>query len=331
MDVDGYPLAPPSEFLVALCRKVVDDGETFVSNDASYPAGLPEPKEPAEQFRNCIVAPVQLLKNFNGIVLIADKIDGDFEREDIETVLHVGDQAGVAIENQRLQRSLENAYFAIVGVLADAVEAKDPYTSGHCEMVARYARRTADQLQLSAPERGAACYGGLLHDVGKIGVSDGVLNKPGTLLPEEWDLMRSHVRVGRDLLARVPVLSQVADVVLHHHESYDGKGYPEGLQGEQISLAARIVCVVDAYCAMIAKRCYKDSMTREQARAELLRCRGTQFDPRVVDAFLLVLDSPDDLGDLDEPSGCGLPLEASQAEDFSHVLKAVAEVAGKQA
>src|SRR4030095_11402518 len=111
---------------------------------------------------------------------------------------------------------------------------------------------------LTDAERGLVCYGGLLHDVGKIGVSDGVLNKPGRLMPEEWELMRSHVRVGRDLLGHVPALEQVADVVLHHHERYDGGGYPDGLKGEEIPLTSRIVCVADAYCAMIAKRSYKE-------------------------------------------------------------------------
>ncbi len=182
--------------------------------------------------------------------------------------------------------------------------------------MARYSRLTARRLNLSDSDRGIVCYGELLHDVGKIGISDGVLNKPGKLLPEEWELMRSHVRVGRDLLARVPMLDRVADVVLHHHESYDGKGYPEGLSGEQISLAARIVCVTDAYCAMISMRSYKASSTPEQARAELVRCRGTQFDPAVVDAFLSVLDNPEPEEDEPEFSGfAGL-----YANDFRFVV-----------
>ena len=249
-----------------------------------------------------------MLKQFSGVVLIADKLQGDFDADDVDTVLSVGDQAAVAVENQRLQRDLQDVYLAIVGILADAVEAKDPYTKGHCELVARYARLTAEQMLVNDTVRSIACYGGLLHDIGKIGVSDGILNKPGKLLPEEWDLMRCHVRVGRDLLAPVQALDQVADVVLHHHEAYDGNGYPDGLKGEEISAAARIVCVADAYCAMISKRSYKESHTQEQAKAELLRCRGSQFDPAVVDAFLAVLESPqaEELG-CAHGSGCDVP------------------------
>lgn len=317
VDVDGYPQAPPSPFIRSLCRKVLDDQQTFLCNGPECFADLPEPGRPVEHFRNCVVAPVVLLKNLNGVVIIADKIDGDFDDADAEVVLSVGDQASVAVENQRLQRELTGAYFAIVGVLADAVEAKDPYTQGHCELVARYARRTAARLGLSDAERSIVCYGGLLHDIGKIGISDGVLNKPGKLLPEEWDLMRSHVRVGRDLLARVPVLGSVSDVVLHHHERYDGHGYPEGLEGEAISLPARIVCVADAYCAMISKRSYKESATDAEARAELLRCKGTHFDPAVVDAFLAVLDAPEDEEEL--PERCGLLPGEGDGDDF-HLL-----------
>ncbi len=316
VEVDGYPRAAPSPFLRALCARVLDDEKSFVANRPEELAGLPERPGPGERFRNCLAAPAVLLKEFNGIVILADKAGGDFDEEDVEQVLSVGDQAAVAVENQRLHHDLVKAYFAIVGVLADAVEAKDPYTHGHCELVAHYARRVAERLNLSPAERSVACYGGLLHDVGKIGVSDGVLNKPGKLMPEEWELMRSHVRVGRDLLAHVPALEHVAGVVLHHHERYDGGGYPEGLQGESIPLPARIVGVADAYCAMISKRSYKESMNPAEARAELVRYKGIQFDPRVVDAFLAVLDEEAE----EQPHGGTPPPVLGDPDDFRLIL-----------
>lgn len=317
VDVDGYPKAPPSPFLIDLCQKVLSDQESFVCNGDDCAASFAQEPGPGERFQNILAAPVVLLKNLNGIVIVGDKLNGDFDQDDVETVISVGDQAGVVLENHQLQRDLQGAYLSIVSVLADAVEAKDPYTSGHCELVARLSRRTARRLGLDSIERGIVSYGGLLHDVGKIGVSDGILNKPGKLLPEEWDLMRSHVRVGRDLLKRVPLLERVADVVLHHHENFDGTGYPDGLAGETISLPARIVKVVDAYCAMISRRSYKESMSEEEARNELLRCRGTQFDPAVVDAFLSVLDKPR----LDEEEDL-FPGEPHLAfsEDFKYVV-----------
>jgi putative nucleotidyltransferase with HDIG domain len=315
VDVDGYPADPPSPFVAGLCRRVLDDRDTFVCNAPACPDELPPPARDGERFHNLLAAPVVLMDDLNGVVIVGDKLAGDFDDGDVDTVLGVGDQAMVAVRNRHLQRELEGAYLAVVGVLADAVEAKDPYTSGHCELVARYSRLTARRLGLPDPDRAAAFYGGLLHDVGKIGVSDGILNKPGKLLPEEWDLMRSHARIGRDLLTRVPALNRVADVVHHHHESFDGTGYPDGLRGADIGLVARIVCVADAYCAMTSKRSYKESLVRPAARAELLRCRGTQFDPAVVDAFLAVLDEPA------EPDPADDGLTDPFAADFRHLLE----------
>ena len=130
-----------------------------------------------------------------------------------------------------------------------------------------------------------------MHDIGNIGVSDGVLNKPGPLLDAERDLIRMHAEIGQDLLRELPVLEAVSGVVRHHHERYDGSGYPDGLQGDGIPVAARIVAVVDAYGAMLAPRSYRASLSVEQACQELRKCAGTQFDPHVVDVFLAALDS----------------------------------------
>lgn len=306
VDVDGYPQAPPSEFITTLCRKALEERDTIVCNEGDI-SSLPQPKKPGEQFYNCAIAPVVLLKNLDGIVIVADKVQGDFNEEDVETLLSVGDQAAVAVENVRLQRELQSAYLATVSMLADAVEAKDPYTHGHCEMVSRYCRLVAERMAMDDHSRSVVCYAALLHDVGKIGVSDGVLNKPGPLLPEERELVRSHVRVGHDLIQRVPALRSVAEVVLHHHEWYDGTGYPDGLKGDDIPLAARIVGVVDAFCAMTTKRSYKEAYSEEEARHELERCAGTQFDPKVVKAFLEMLDGPHSQDmDSNEAAECGV-------------------------
>lgn len=185
------------------------------------------------------------------------------------------------------------AYVATIAILADAVQAKDPYTHGHCEQVSQYARAAAERLGLSETDLRVTCYAALLHDVGKIGVSEGVLNKPGPLLPEERTLVESHVRIGHDLLNGVPALRDVASAVLYHHERYDGRGYPEGLAGERIPMASRIVAVVDAYCAMLDARSYKEAYPPERARAELIRCSGSQFDPQVVQAVLRAIDEVD--------------------------------------
>ena len=301
--IEGYPQAELSPFLEGLCRRVLQQNEPLVCNDGAGdgPEGLPAPDRADERFRNYVASPVVLMRNLDGVVVVADKATGGFHPEDVETLLSVGDQAAVAVENRHLEKALQSAYVSTVSMLADAVEAKDPYTHGHCEMASRFARLVADRLELPDRERAVVCYAALLHDVGKIGVSDGVLHKPGPLLPEEVELMRAHVRVGHDLLSSVPALEGVADVVLHHHERFDGTGYPDGLAGEEIPLPARIVSVVDAYCAMITRRAYKEAYSAAEARQELVRCSGTQFDPAIVEVFLAVLDSGESADTDDDP------------------------------
>ncbi len=291
----------PSPFARALAERVLRaEDETFTYNSPEDFAALTTEIKNTE-FRNCITASVVLLRDLDGVLIAADKEGGDFDADDADMLVHVGSQAGAAVENARLRRELEEAYRTVIGVLADAMRAKDPYTHGHSASVARLALRIARHLDLSPEECNVACYGALLHDIGKIGISDGVLNKPGTLLPEERELVRAHVRIGHDLLRRVPALVAVGHVLLHHHEWYDGNGYPDGLVGESIPLIARIVAVVDCYSAMTTKRSYKEALTHDEARAELMRCAGTQFDPRVVGAFLAVDDAPEPDADDDDP------------------------------
>jgi HD-GYP domain-containing protein (c-di-GMP phosphodiesterase class II) len=265
---------------------------------------------PDEQFREGVAVPVTIRGGPCGVIIALDR-DGEFHQEEVTTLLNVGTEAGVAVENARLRLDLQRAYTATISMLADTVSAKDPYTQGHCEQVSQYARLAAERLELSVEEKRIACYAALLHDVGKIGVSDGVLNKPGPLIAEERKLVEAHVRIGHDLLAGIPALREVASAVLYHHEWWDGSGYPEGRAGEDIPIASRIVAVVDAYCAMLDKRSYKDAFTPEQARAELHRCAGTQFDPHIVDVVLGAIDQADaaeaaDPLDPDARSGCGI-------------------------
>lgn len=304
VDVDGYPQAPPSPFVRALCDKVLQDGGSYVWNTADPVEALPEKPGSGEDFRTLAAVPVAILQGFSGIVIVADKPGADFAEEDIQALIHVGDQSSIAIQNSRLRRDLEGAYVATIATLADAVEAKDPYTHGHCQMVARHALRLARRLGLAESEQSIAGHAGLLHDVGKIGISDSILNKPGALLPEERELMKVHSRLGYDMLRHVAALEPVADAVLHHHEWFDGTGYPDGLHGEAISLVARIISVADAYSAMKTRRSYKEPYTEERTRNELSRCAGTQFDPEIVTVYLTLLDEmdPDELDDLENCS-----------------------------
>lgn len=290
VDVPASDGDVPSPFIEGIVRKVLESGDAVHWTAESPPEGLLPGED--EQFREGVAVPVTMRGGPCGVIIALDR-DGEFHEEDVTNLLNVGTEAGVAVENARLRLDLQKAYMATISMLANTVSAKDPYTQGHCEQVSQYARIAAERLDLTTEERRIACYAALLHDVGKIGVSDGVLNKPGPLIAEERKLVEAHVRIGHDLLVGIPALRDVAAAILYHHERWDGTGYPEGRAGEAIPVASRIVAVVDAYCAMLDKRSYKEAYSPAQARAELVRCAGTQFYPKIVEVVLAAIDEAD--------------------------------------
>ena len=243
-----------------------------------------------EPIRACMVAPVSLLDEFDGVVIVADKRFGEFREVDARQLLSVGEDASVAARNQHLQTELGLTYTRIVQLLAAVIQTQDPPTHEHSLHTAALAARTAARLGLEPNDTAVACYAALLHDIGKIGVDSSILNKPGPLSDTEREVVKSHVAIGRDIIGRVPALAEVAEAVYRHHEWYDGTGYPDGVGGDQLPMPACIVAVVDAFSAMITRRSYKDAYPLEHARQELADGAGTQFMPDVVQAFLEVLD-----------------------------------------
>ena len=191
-------------------------------------------------------------------------------------------------EIERLRKKEQETYYEIMKSLAQEVHAKDPYTFGHIHQVESLGVMTAEEmgLDLSGRKKAILSAGLLLHDVGKIGIPDNILKKPGALDSEEWKVMRTHVEKGVKILEPLSDFKEVAEIVRCHHECYDGSGYPRGLQGEQIPIEARIVSVVDAFHAIVSTRCYREGRSIETALQELQRNAGTQFDPQVVGAFL---------------------------------------------
>jgi len=185
---------------------------------------------------------------------------------------------------------LRDAYRGTAFLLGDVVEADDAYTGVHSRDVVDLALRVADGLELGARERRDLEFAALLHDVGKVRVPNEIINKPGPLSDEERRVMERHTVEGEQLLLRVGgLLGEIGRVVRSCHERWDGKGYPDGLAGEQIPLLARIVSCCDAYNAMTSDRSYRKALPAAQAQAELVACSGTQFDPRVVDALVASL------------------------------------------
>ncbi|TDA70561.1 MAG: HD-GYP domain-containing protein [Clostridia bacterium] len=201
------------------------------------------------------------------------------------------DQAGkLATANQR---NLE-LFVSILKAMMAAVEAKDTYTRGHSERVTGYALAIGRELGLGETEIRSLFCAAILHDIGKIGVPGELLRKPGPLDPQEYEIVKSHPALGASMLEGIEFLRDLLPVIAHHHEWYNGKGYPDGLAGKDIPLGARIIAVADAYDAMISERPYRCVRSPAQAKDELNRCRGTQFDPELVDAFLRVLEREGD-------------------------------------
>lgn len=170
----------------------------------------------------------------------------------------------------------------MVDALTTALDAKNSYTCGHSERVAILSLLLANTMGLSPAEQTRIHIGAHLHDIGKIGIPDAILNKQGKLTDDEFSIIRQHPEIGDTIVSKLRVFHSVGDIVRHHHERFDGKGYPDGLRGQDISLGARIVAVADAFDAMTSTRAYRQVFTLSQALEETKRCRGTQFDPDIV-------------------------------------------------
>jgi HD-GYP domain-containing protein (c-di-GMP phosphodiesterase class II) len=181
---------------------------------------------------------------------------------------------------------LQRLFTGSIKALAQALEAKDEYTQGHSARVAEESVNIARYLSLSDTEIQRMWLAGYLHDIGKIGIKEAVLNKPGKLNEEEWHLIQQHPVVAGRILGPIPELSDIIDIIVHHHERYDGSGYPDGLEGNAIPLGARILAVADTYDALTSRRPYRDSLTLEEAHRILEEAAGTYLDPVIARAFL---------------------------------------------
>jgi putative nucleotidyltransferase with HDIG domain len=178
--------------------------------------------------------------------------------------------------------------------LSKAVDAKDKYTNDHSQRVAKYASWLARELGKSKKEQDDLYIIGLLHDVGKIGVHEEIINKPGRLTDEEYEEIKTHSTVGYEILKVITEMPDAAKCARWHHERYDGRGYPDGLSGNDIPEEARIICVADAYDAMTSRRAYQALKPQADVRDEIERCKGTQFDPVIADAMLRIIDADKD-------------------------------------
>ncbi len=282
MATEGFEHDPAhSGVAQRFAREVIASDQTVREESPT----LPMDSTPADrEIENLLAIPIYLRDKFSGVVVLANKPGGFTDYED-DVLLALGDHAGAALHNERLHGELRASYIATVAMLAEAVEAKDPFLRSHSFDATRHVSSVARRMGMSRKEREDLVFGSLLHDVGKIGISERILLKPGPLTAQERSLIELHPRIGYRIVQQVPALRGVAPAILHHHERFDGAGYPSKLTGEEIPLQARIIAVADAFCAMTTDRPYKDAWTVEQALAELERCAGTQFDPEIVRLF----------------------------------------------
>ncbi|BCR04419.1 two-component system response regulator [Desulfuromonas versatilis] len=200
-------------------------------------------------------------------------------------------EAKVREQTQRIRTTLDelqDAYDSTLAALVRSLDAREKETGSHSERVRSYTLALAEVLGVEQGRRDDLAMGALLHDIGKVGVSDNILLKPGKLDEQEWEVMRRHSRIGYDIICGVRFLDKAAEVVLSHHERYDGGGYPDGLKGEEIPLGARIFAIADTLDAMTSDRPYRKALPFQAVVDELKRCSGTQFDPRMVEAFLSI-------------------------------------------
>lgn len=243
-----------------------------------------------------------------GWLLAANPLDGrPFAATEVEILQPVASLIATQHNNARLYADLKELLFGVIRALTAAIDAKDPYTSGHSERVARIAVRLAEELGMPANQRSDLYLMGLLHDVGKIGIDDHVLKKTGPLTPDEYRQIQAHVEIGVHILSDLKKLHHLLPGVLHHHESLDGSGYPAGLAGDQIPLEARILAVADSFDAMSSTRPYRRRMTPMQIDDILKKGAGKQWDPKIVAALF----------------GCRMDIEAIRQKGLGESLQLV--------
>jgi putative nucleotidyltransferase with HDIG domain len=219
-----------------------------------------------------------------GVLNISKFTDPPFTTSDLQIASVLASQVVTAMENASLYEGLRESYFRTVQALVAAVEAKDPYTRWHSTNVAKYAVAIARDLGLSPSQLEEIHIAAILHDVGKIGISERIISKPDHLSPEEYALMKDHPAHGIRILEPIGFASNIVTAIYQHHERYDGKGYPRGLAGGEIGLPARILAVADTIDAMVSERPYRGSISTERVLQELEGESGLQFDPEIARA-----------------------------------------------
>ncbi len=267
-----------------------------------------------DKVRSAVFTPFLYNGQLYGVIGLLSFSDKPFTYNDMQLLSTIASQAATEMHNTDLFNQLEDIYIDTVKAFVQAIEAKDSYTKGHSENVADYAIAIAREMGMDEERLKTLKTASLLHDIGKIGIKEEILNKPSRLNNDEYEHIKQHPHIAFQILEHVPTLKEIADIILYHHEKYDGTGYLMGLQGEDIPLEARILAVVDTFDAMTSSRPYREAASLETARTELLKNAGTQFDPRIVEIFVGILDRGE-LGGLISKQKAKPPVDVDEDAD----------------
>ena len=268
---------------------VAHHGKPLIVNDVSKDERFNKSVDESTGFltKSIICAPLIVHRKIIGVIEVLNKLDErNFSGHDLEALVSVASTAAMSIENVRLHQAVLDAYKGTIKALAAAIDAKDACTRGHSQRVTEYALMGAHSLSLSKEDMEVIEYAGILHDIGKIGIPDSTLTKPGALNAAEQEILSMHPLIGANMLKEISFLEKAREFILHHHERHDGKGYPDGLKGQAIPMGARLLAVADAFDAMTTERAYRASLSIDYAISELYRFSGKQFCPVAVDAFI---------------------------------------------
>ena len=239
--------------------------------------------------------PLKLKGMVIGFMLLKDKLDGTFfSNDELELVITLSNQVVIAIENVWLYEKVKTNYFSTIHSLVNALEANDRYMKGHSERVRYLSLELGKFIGLDNRDLEVLEHAAVLHDIGKIGIASTVLHKEGRLTESEYDIIKTHTLIGDQILCPIYTLEGVRTTIMQHHERHDGKGYPHGISGEEISLMARIMAVIDTFDAMITDRPYRKALSLSKAKEELKQGAGSQFDPQIANAFLNMLDAKEE-------------------------------------
>ena len=270
--------------------EAVEEGATVVIRVDEADADPAESTRVAQLgFRSLLMFALAVEDEPYALIEIYDTRPRSFGGVEVRLCRALAAEAGKVVEQKRMGERLEQAYFATLGALAAALEAKDAYTNDHAIEIADLAGAVCEQLRIAPADARLIRLGALLHDIGKIGIPESILRKPGPLSPDEATVMQRHPQIGARILEPVPHFAELVPLVRASHERFDGNGYPDGLVAEGIPLGSRVIGVCDAFHAMTEDRVYRKAMRHDEAVAEIERCSGTQFDPDCVRALLEVV------------------------------------------